>query len=56
MDVGFLEPQAAHHLEKRFFLEGVADTSLYESIKGQPRDFTPRPSFQELAKQMPAPK
>ncbi len=56
MDVGSLEPQAAHHLENRFFLEGVADTSLYQSSKGQPRDFTPRPSFQELAKQMLAPK
>jgi len=56
MDVGSLVPQAAHHLEKRFFLEGVADTSLYQSIEGHPRDFTPRPSFQELAKQMLAPK
>jgi len=56
MDVASLQPQAAHHLEKRFFLEGVADTSLYQSIEGQPRDFTPRPSFQELAKQMLASK
>jgi pimeloyl-ACP methyl ester carboxylesterase len=56
MDVGSLQPQAAHHLEKRFFLEGVADASLYQSITEQARDFVPRPSFQELAKQMLSPK
>jgi hypothetical protein len=56
MDVGSLQPQAAHHLEKRFFLEGAADASLYRSITDQTRDFVPRPSFQELAKQMLAPK
>jgi len=56
MDVGSLQPQAAHHLEKRFFLEGVADASLYQSITEQSRDFVPRPSFQELARQMLAPK
>jgi len=56
MDVGSLQPQAAHHLEKRFFLEGVADASLYQSITEQPRDFIPRPNFQELAKQMLSPK
>jgi hypothetical protein len=56
MDVGSLQPQAAHHLEKRFFLEGVADASLYQSITEQVRDFVPRPSFQELAKQMLSPK
>jgi hypothetical protein len=55
MDVGSLQPQAAHHLEKRFFLEGVADASLYPSITEQPRDFVPRPSFQELAKKMLSP-
>ncbi len=56
MDVGSLQPQAANHLEKRFFLEGVADASLYQSVTEQVRDFTPRPSSQELAKQMLSPK
>jgi hypothetical protein len=56
MDVGSLQPQAAHHLEKRFSLEGVADASLYRSITEQARDFVPRPSFPELAKQMLTPK
>lgn len=56
MDVGSLGPQAAHHLEKRFFLEGVADASLYQSITEQARDFVPRPGSQELARQMLSPK
>ncbi len=42
--------------EKRFLLEGVADASRYPSITEQARDFVPRPSFQELAKQIPSPK
>jgi len=42
MDVGSLQPQATHHLEKRLFLEGAADASLYQSITEQSRDFVPR--------------
>jgi pimeloyl-ACP methyl ester carboxylesterase len=50
MDVTALQPEAARHLEKMFFLKGVVDTSLFEKREAADINFVPAQRFGDMAK------
>jgi len=50
MDVTALQPKAARHLEKMFFLEGDVDTSLFEKRDAEDINFVPDQRFGDMAK------
>jgi len=52
MEVTATQPEAAAHLQRRFLLDGVADTSKYEMVPQAARSFVPSVSYQEQARQL----
>ncbi len=50
MDVTALQPEAARHLEKMFFLKGAVDTSLFEKREATDINFVPEQRFGDMAK------
>lgn len=50
MDVTALQPEAARHLEKRFFLKGVVDTSMFKKREAADINFVPDQRFGDMAK------
>jgi hypothetical protein len=45
-----LQPEAARHLEKMFFLKGAVDTSLFEKREATDINFVPEQRFGDMAK------
>jgi len=50
MDVTALQPEAARHLEKMFFLNGAVDTSLFKKRDAVDINFVPNQRFGDMAK------
>jgi len=50
MDVTALQPEAARHLEKMFFLKGAVDTSLFERREATDINFVPEQRFGDMAR------
>lgn len=52
MDVATAQQEASIQLQSRFLLDGIVDTSKYQSLALEPMAFTPDKSFQEQAKEL----